>query len=152
MIVSTFIECEKESLLVDKCHLSLLRPPSISPTRPESPDPSLIPNTSQSLFQSTSTTFALAGIACIQFRLSSRGGVSSDDRAGSFLPWRAGVHILIPATPLYAYKKAAKKKKVRPVAASLPEDFCIIRRRPKDPRWLFYTCLLAAVTPIPSSL
>ena len=30
-----------------------------------------------------------------------------------------------------AYKKAAKK--VHPVAASLPEDFRIIRRRPEDP-------------------
>jgi len=32
---------------------------------------------------------------------------------------------LIPATPSYTYKRAAKK--VHPVAASLPEDFRIIR-------------------------
>jgi hypothetical protein len=36
-----------------------------------------------------------------------------------------------PATPVLAYKKAAKK--VHPVAASLPEDFRIIRKRPEDP-------------------
>src|SRR6266702_774314 len=36
----------------------------------------------------------------------------------------------VPITVL-AYKKAARK--VHPVAASLPEDFCIIRRRPEDP-------------------
>jgi hypothetical protein len=37
----------------------------------------------------------------------------------------------IPSTANLAYKKVAHK--VHPVAASLPEDFCIIRRRPEDP-------------------
>ena len=37
----------------------------------------------------------------------------------------------IPPTLALAYKKAANK--VHPVAASLPEDFRIIRRRPEDP-------------------
>ena len=36
-----------------------------------------------------------------------------------------------PSVEVLAYKKAAKK--VHPVAASLPEDFRIIRRRPEDP-------------------
>jgi hypothetical protein len=36
-----------------------------------------------------------------------------------------------PPIPVLAYKKAAKK--VHPVAASLPEDFRIVRRRPEDP-------------------
>jgi hypothetical protein len=37
----------------------------------------------------------------------------------------------VPPTPVLAYKKAVKK--VHPVAASLPEDFHVIQRRPKDP-------------------
>ena len=46
-----------------------------------------------------------------------------------------------PSVEVLAYKKAAKK--VHPVAASLPEDFRIIRRRPKDP-------LLSLPTPLSS--
>jgi hypothetical protein len=48
---------------------------------------------------------------------------------------------LVPPTSTLAYKKAAKK--VHPVAATLPEDFCIIRRRPKDP--------LISLPPLPAN-
>ena len=38
---------------------------------------------------------------------------------------------LVPPTSMLVYKKVVKK--VHPVAASLPEDFCIVCRQPEDP-------------------
>jgi hypothetical protein len=46
-----------------------------------------------------------------------------------------------PSTPVLAYKKASKK--VHPVAASLPEDFRIICKRPEDP--------LSSLPPLPTN-
>ena len=64
------------------------------------------------------------------------------DQHGATTAPQATLHQILSnlPNPVLAYKKAAKK--VHPVAASLPEDFHIIQKRPEDP--------LLSLSPLPT--